>query len=269
LRKPAFVSINPTMGKPADIRHLRIVAILQREGYAAIDDLTGRLGVSAQTLRADMRDLSQQGRVRRHHGGASLPEAGTPAYAERHVQNAAAKATLARAAARHIAPGSAVFLSIGTTIEAVAMALSDRDLLQVVTNSPASAQVLVTSPGIAVSLTGGRMQPRNFGLSGAGAVAGAERFRCDTLLFSAGALDADGCLLDHHEDEVVVVQAMMRNARRCIAVLDTSKLGRSAPYRLGHLEEVDLLLTDEIPAWLARLAAACGTEVELALPDGG
>ena len=61
-------------------------------------------------------------------------------------------------------------------------------------------------------------------------------------------LDADGTLLDFDIREVQVSQAIIRNARRVILVTDGSKFLRSAPVRIAHLSDVDVLVTDRLPS---------------------
>ena len=47
-------------------------------------------------------------------------------------------------------------------------------------------------------------------------------------------------------DEVQVTQTIVKNARRVILVADSSKIGRPAPVRIGHLGMVDYFVTDRL-----------------------
>jgi DeoR family glycerol-3-phosphate regulon repressor len=73
-----------------------------------------------------------------------------------------------------------------------------------------------------------------------------------------GAIDTDGALLEFHEAEVAVAQAMLANARRVLVAADRSKFARTANYRLCTLKEVDALYTDAAPdrATAARARSA-------------
>ncbi|UNX53736.1 substrate-binding domain-containing protein [Georgenia sp. TF02-10] len=57
---------------PASRRALLLEA-LHRDGAVAVADLVDELGVSAVTVRRDIAQLVREGRVRRVHGGATLP----------------------------------------------------------------------------------------------------------------------------------------------------------------------------------------------------
>jgi DeoR family glycerol-3-phosphate regulon repressor len=250
----------------AETRHDHILAVLRRRGYAAIDELAAELSVTPQTIRRDLQELAGEGLVRRHHGGASLPSSiANTDYALRHVENAQAKARIAAAAAALVADGSSVFLTLGTTVEAVAEALTAKRELRVVTNSTAAARILGVSPGISVHVLGGAFRPTNGGLVGAFAAEAAARWRCDLLVKSVGAITPDGWLLDYHEDEVAVARTMIAHARATMLVADHTKFLKTAACVVAPLSAVTTLVTDRAPprSHAAALRQA-GTEVVVA-----
>lgn len=250
-------------------RHGRILEILRRRGYAAIDELAGALAVTPQTIRRDLHDLAAEGVLRRHHGGASLPSSiANTDYALRHVENAAAKRAIAQAAAERVPDGSSVFLTLGTTVEAVAEALAARRQLRVVTNSTAAARILGAAPGVSVQVLGGTFRAPNGGLVGPLTVELAARWRCDLLITGIGAIAADGWLLDYHEEEVAVARVMLAQARGAILVADHAKFLKTAACVLAPVAAMGLLVTDRPPPepHLAALRKA-GTEL-LVRPPG-
>ena len=257
-------TIEETAG--AEGRHRRILLLVQKLGYVSIEDLAGRFRVSPQTLRSDLRDLSARGLLRRHHGGASLlTTAVNTDYALRHVENAAAKAAMARRAAQVVSDNTSVFLTLGTTVEAVASALVGKRGLHVITNSTAAGAILGPEPEMTVHLTGGTMQRRNGGLTGPLAIEGIDRYRCDILLMSVGAVAPDGWLLDYHDDETAVARAMIANATRVVVLADHSKLARTARCKVANLRDISTLVTDApLPTALARLVRTAGVGVEVA-----
>lgn len=252
----------------ADIRRSGILdALRRRGGYAAIEELASGLSVTPQTIRRDVSELAEQGLLRRHHGGASLPSTiANTDYAGRHVENAARKARIARAAAALIPDGSSAFLTLGTTVEATAAALAatHRDLI-VVTNSSAAAHILGVAPGMRVHLLGGAWQARNGGVSGATTAEMAARWRCDALVTGTGGVAKDGWLLDYHEDEVAVARAMLAAAGRLVVVADTAKFRRVAPCRFARPGRGSAIVTDAAPpAEQRRALRDTGAEVVVA-----
>lgn len=239
-------------------------ALRRRGGYAAIEELALGLSVTPQTIRRDLSELAEQGLLRRHHGGASLPSTiAITDYAHRQVENAAGKARIARAAAERIPDGSSLFLTLGTTVEATAAALAatHRDLL-VVTNSSAAARILGGSPGMSVHLLGGPWRARNGGVAGATTAEMAGRWRCDALVTGTGGVGEDGWLLDYHENEAAVARAMLAGAGRLVVVADGAKFRRTAPCRVARPGPGTVLVTDGAPpAPHARTLRRAGADV--------
>jgi len=231
-------------------RHRDILEVLGRRGYASIDELVAAFDVTPQTLRRDLHELAERGLLRRHHGGASANSSTTNSdYAMRHVENAAEKARIGKAAAELVAPGVSLFLTPGTTVEATATAIAERrpEGLRVVTNSTVAATILERCPNISIQLTGGVWLANNRALGGASAVEMVEKYRCDLAITSIGAIDAAGCLLEYRDEEVVVARAMLHNARHKVLLADHTKFSRVATYKLGHLHDVTTLVTDRAP----------------------
>jgi DeoR family transcriptional regulator, glycerol-3-phosphate regulon repressor len=236
---------------PAETRQERILDVVRRRGYAGIDELVSRFDVTPQTIRRDLQELSARGLLRRHHGGASIPSSTVNTdYAQRHVEQAAEKERIAAAAASLVTSGSSLFMTPGTTVEAVAAAIARSDLtnLRVVTNSTVAAEILGKNRNIIICVTGGLWQAHNHALAGQAAVEMVERYRCDIMLTSIGAIDPDGWLLEFRDEEATVAKAMLANARRRILVADHSKFAKVAACKLAPISEMTTLVTDQPPS---------------------
>jgi len=246
-------------------RQRTILALARAAGRVAVDELTLRFEVSAQTIRKDLNDLCDRGLLARSHGGALLAS-GTEnvAYGARRALAQAAKQRIASRCAALIPDGSSLFLNIGTTTEAVARALTrHRDLL-VVTNNIHVVSILLPCPGVEVVIAGGPVRRADGGIVGEATVDLVSEFKLDFAVIGASALDEDGALLDFDYREVRVARAILGNARRAILVADASKFERSAPVRIGHVRQLFAFVTDQDPP--GKFAAACaaaGTLVEV------
>lgn len=230
------------------LRHPQILEITRREGQVSVEDLAKRFGVSVQTIRRDLTDLAEAGRLDRVHGGAVLP-GGTRniAYQDRRGLNAVAKVEIARAVAALIPNGASLFLNIGTTTEAVAEALMHHDGLLVVTNNMNVANCLMNSPGCDVIVAGGTVRPGDGGLVGHLTMQVVDQFRLDFAVIGCSALGLDGEVLDFDVAEVSVSQRMMARAGKTILAADGSKFARTAPARITQLCEVSWFVTDDAP----------------------
>lgn len=243
-----------------------VLALVRERGYAAIDELARLCGVTPQTMRRDINRLAEAGRLRRHHGGASAASSiANTAYAERRHELRREKQRIARAVSGAIPDRASLFLAIGTTGETIAAELATRQGLKIITNSTAAAMILNQAAGVEVFLTGGSMRKANNGLVGVTAVEAVSQFRCDLAVMSCGGIEQDGTLVDFEHAEVMVMRAMIANARGVLVAADHTKMHRPAAVRLAHLSEIGTLVTDQrLPRRLAAIAARCGTRVIVA-----
>ncbi|MDP2740975.1 MAG: DeoR/GlpR family DNA-binding transcription regulator [Pseudorhodobacter sp.] len=239
-----------------NFRQSEILGLARSEGRVVVEDLAERFGVTVQTIRRDLGELSDAGQLERVHGGA-MPRGGMAniGYEERRRMNAAAKAAIGRACAAAIPHNSSLFLNLGTTTEAVARALLAHDNITVITNNINVANILAASDACEVLLTGGTLRRSDGGLVGPLTARFVEQFKVDYAVIGTSALDADGDLLDFDLAEVGVSQTILRQARAAFLVADTSKLARRAPVRIASLADIDLWVTDAPPP--AGLAQAC------------
>ncbi|WOI56822.1 DeoR/GlpR family DNA-binding transcription regulator [Palleronia sp. LCG004] len=238
------------------IRHPEIIDIARREGKVTVEGLSAHFGVTLQTIRRDLADLAEAGRLERVHGGAVLPS-GTSniGYQDRRELNAEAKAAIAQACAGAIPDECSVFLNIGTTTEAVARhMLSHRNLL-VVTNNMNVGQILADNPDCNVVVTGGVLRRSDGGLMGDVATTSIRRFKFDIAVIGCSAIDDEGDLLDYDMQEVGVTRAILQHARQVFLAVDSSKFGRKAPVRVASLADLHRIFTDAAPP--DRFAARC------------
>ncbi len=227
------------------IRHPEILDIARREGKVTVEGLAEYFDVTLQTIRRDLTDLAEAGRLERVHGGAVLPSGTTNiAYEERRRLNAAAKSAMARACAAQIPAGSTVFLNIGTSTEAVAAELRHHRGLLVVTNNMNVANILSQNPDCRVIVTGGSLRQSDGGLVGDITSAAIRQFKFDIGVIGCSAIDRDGDMLDFDIEEVGVSRTILDRSRRTILIADHSKFQRTAPARISSLAGIDLFLTD-------------------------
>jgi DeoR family glycerol-3-phosphate regulon repressor len=129
-----------------------------------------------------------------------------------------------------------------------------RDLM-VISNNLNVVDMLAGSPSIETIVAGGRVRAADRAVVGPLAVEAIRQFKVDFAIIGASAIDSDGALLDFDVAEVQVSQTIIRHARQVILVADGAKVGRPAPVRIGHFEDVDFFVTDRLDD--AGLAAVC------------
>lgn len=247
----------------ANTRQNEIVTLLDEQERVEVEDLSQRFGVSLQTVRADLRDLSARGALSRVHGGAvRLSSAASQDYADRRRLNAGGKQAMALLAAELIPDNCSLTLNIGTSTEQVARALSGHRGLTVLSNNINIINSMMGGQAKELILVGGTVRQSDGAIVGEDAVEFIGRYKVDFAIIGASALDADGAVMDHDAREVSVARAILKNARKRVLVCDGSKFARSAPIRICDIADLDVVITDQpVPAEFAEAARAAGTRI--------
>lgn len=230
-------------------RQTDILEIAQTEGKVTVEDLADRFKVTVQTIRRDLAELADTGRLERVHGGAVLPSGvSNIGYEYRRSLYHDEKIAIAKRCAREIPDGCSVFLNIGTSTEQVARELLKCNDLMVVTNNINVANILVANENCEIVVAGGLLRRADGGLIGDLTSQVIAQFKFDYAVIGCSALDEDGDLLDFDVQEVSVSKSIIRQARRTFLVADNSKFSRSAPARIASLRDIDMFFTDKLPS---------------------
>ena len=245
-------------------RRQAIETRLAESGDVAVVDLARELRVSEMTVRRDLEALEGAGVLIRVHGGA-VSRAGRsyePPRVERATRAPAAKEAIGRAAATLVGEGDSAIIDVGTTTLELARALRGKHGLTVVTPSLPVAYELGDEPGIRVLVTGGTLRAGELSLVGPGAEDAFRELNCDVVFLGvAGVAVAEG-LTEYSLDDTRVKRAAIRSARRVVALVDATKLGRVALANVCPLTGVDMLVTDA-PATHPVVSAMVEAGVEL------
>jgi len=249
-------------------RQSEIMALARQHGRVEVEGLAGLFQVTPQTIRKDLNELCDTGLLERQHGGANLPSGVVNfAYEARRQQAADGKRSIGEAAAALIPDEASIIVTIGTTTEQVALALRRHRGILVVTNNINVANILRAAPEIEVVIAGGVVRHADGGVVGEAAVDFMRQFRVDYAVIGASGIDPDGTLLDYDFREVKVAQAIIETARKTILVADHMKFSRTAPVRIGHLSQIDMLVTDlSPPDPIVAICAAAAVKIEIAAP---
>ena len=250
-------------------RHAEIMRLVRDEGISGIAELAARLGVSQETIRRDVRPLTDDGQLLKMHGAVTLPYRVEEAPFERRMrENAEAKRAIAVQTALHIADGDSVMLDTGTTTSLLARELLKKRNLTVVTNSSDIARTLATVNGNTVYMAGGELHGDNGAAFGPSAIAFVERFKVRHAIISIGAVDSEAGLMDYNLAEAEFARVVLTRGQRATVVTDRSKFGRSGLVKVCGFADIDLMVTDALPdAELVAPLHEAGVTIEVARPE--
>lgn len=265
------------MAGKVERRQAALVAALQAGTHDA-QALARLLGVSLVTIRRDLRQLAEAGRLVRTFRGAVPWEGHEPELspARRKHLNRAAKQAMARTAAALIRPGESLILDGGSSTAALAQQLRGRSGLRVITNSLEVMATLTAEEGIELVMLGGTVRTMSYSTGGPLAELVLRRLTADRVFLGTDGIVAGRGLCEATSAQIQLKEAMMAQAGQICVLADASKLGRPAQQAWAPLDRPWTLITDDsaTDAQLAPFRALAGVEVVVAArspaePDPG
>lgn len=229
-------------------RQQELLELIASSGAQQIDGLAHRFGLTTQSIRRDINVLCELGLARRLHGGVDLPvlPQNSPVNARSRLQSAA-KQLIAERIASEIPDGSTVFLGIGTTVQATAVALRDHHSLIAVTNNLDVALVLGDVPEIELHVTGGLWRANDRDVVGLESIRYFEKFHATHAVVGAGALSAATGALDFSHRDAQITTAILENSRLSYLAADVTKWDRPAAVRAAPFSSFSTFVTDHLP----------------------
>lgn len=243
----AHRDIEPDPGQtPLSNRGLEICDVLSRSGFATVEELGARLGVSTATIRRELTRLEETGKVLRTHGGARIAQmpGWTLPQAVRTTIHKREKIAIARAIGDMIAEKECVMIDAGTTMLEVARVLAGRKDLSFVTVGLGTANVLENEQVDRFVLIGGDFCPHNQSFSGPLARDALRRIRSDSALLSTAGIDLERGVTTMADLDVAATQrTIIEGARRVIIGADHTKFTSSAYAVVTPLDQIDTIVT--------------------------
>lgn len=240
----------------AEIRRQSIMEIVQRQGFASLDQLSSALDVSESTVRRDLAVLEKTGKARRTHGGVFYT--GSQPHVSHFLQNqsrsTARKRAIARAAAARVQDGDTLILDGGSTAFELAQCLVGRNL-QVVTNSLPVVNLLSQTDATDVIVLGGFVHSRTGVVLGPYAVQMLEHIHCRWAFLGVAGLDGES-LFNSNQLLVETERAMIQSADTVCVLADSSKFGQKGMTWLCGWEGIDQVVVD------SELAAEWKTQLQ-------
>ncbi|NVK20330.1 MAG: DeoR/GlpR transcriptional regulator [Methylocystaceae bacterium] len=230
-----------------NIRQQDIAEWLHQVQSATIQDLSDQFRVSDETIRRDLRHLSENGLVEKFHGGVrfNVPSAEAPFKSRMRVM-AQEKSQIAVRAAKLIENEATVFLDNSSTACFLARQLAKRNDLTIITLSLEIANILSTGPkGNRVILSGGELRAEDQTLTGTEAINFITQFTPNMCFISVAAVSPIHGCMDFDLFESDFKRAVIPLADQVVLLSDHSKFDKSGLIKVCDLSAFNTLVTDQ------------------------
>jgi DeoR/GlpR family transcriptional regulator of sugar metabolism len=245
-------------------RQDQILLRARADGRVDVGKLAVDLGVAAETVRRDLRQLVDRGVLQRVHGGAyPVESAGFETnIAHRSSSLIAEKRRIGAAAAERLHGAETVYIDEGVTPQFVAEALPPEVRLTVVTSSLLAATALAESPSVTVLLLGGRLRGRTMATVDHWATQMLGELVIDLAYLGANGISREHGLTTPDPAVAAVKSQVVARARRKVFVGLHTKFGVSSFCRFAQVADFEALVTDTgLSAGEAHRFAVLGPQV--------
>ncbi|MFI6703768.1 DeoR/GlpR family DNA-binding transcription regulator [Streptomyces sp. NPDC050509] len=234
----------PERLRAADRRAL-ILRMVAADGTAAVEELARTLAVTPSTIRRDLAQLTEQGKLARTYGGAITPgHTPEPSLNQRSGLAVAEKDRIARWAAARIAHGDTVILDAGTTTGRLAHHVRGRSELTVITNGLTTLVELAEADGVEVITLAGTLRHVSHGFVGPLAELTLSRLTADKVFLGADGLDAKLGICEASLQQTSLKELMAARGAELYVLADSSKFGQRPFTAWAPLDRAWTLVTD-------------------------
>jgi DeoR/GlpR family transcriptional regulator of sugar metabolism len=209
-------------------------------------DLSVQLTVSEDTIRRDLNELAENGKILKVHGGALSKSFHYP-FEQAEFYAKEAKKEIARKTLRLIQEDMTLLIGGGTTMIEVARLIPDSLSCTCFTISPLVALELAEHANTNVMLVGGQLSKNAHINIGSQVINQLSEIKADLCLLGANAISLEEGITDSDWEVVQVKKAMIRSAQKTAVISIAEKLNSVQKMKVCNLNAIHYLVTDVKP----------------------
>ncbi len=228
-------------------RQAFIVHQVNLHNKVLLTDLSEQIKVSNDTIRRDLQELADLGKVIKVHGGALSPSFHSGYNANKEVYAYTQKKIIAKKAASLIKNGMFVMTGGGSTVIEMARALP-RDLQATFISGSIPALFEYSShPNIEVIAIGDKIAKNSKITVGSEAISKIREFRVDLCFLGVNAINLETGISDNDWDIVQIKKAMIDSAEKLVCLTISEKINSRQPIQICDLKRINTLITEMSP----------------------
>jgi len=229
----------------AEERKQEIMKLLRMQSKIVVPELCDYFGVSASTIRNDLRQLEKEKQLKRTHGGAIISsKTGLEYLPENKVRMTEQKRAIALAALDCIEDGDRIAVMTGTTSFELLQLLPRRNNLMVVLNDISFASWLEQNTDFDIWILGGALRKKYHYTTSPFHDDFLDMINIDKIFITCNGITTEKGVTTPDLETALITQRVIKASDEKIVLCDSSKIGRVAFAQTMCLQEVDELITD-------------------------
>lgn len=206
--------------------------------------LCSDINVSEDTIRRDLQELAEGGKIIKVHGGALSHSFNQVYFPSEGVYSQNQKQTIAQKAISLIHNGMFILTSGGTTIMELARSLPPELKATFISGSIPAILEYMHHPNIEVILIGDRISKNSKITVGSEAITKIKQIKPDLCFLGTNAIDLEHGVTDSDWEVVQLKKAMIEASKKVVFLTIAEKINTVQPIPVCGLEEVDMLITE-------------------------
>jgi DeoR/GlpR family transcriptional regulator of sugar metabolism len=209
--------------------------------------LSHEISVSEDTIRRDLQELADDGKIIKVHGGALSHSFNKLYFPTNGVYSEQFKKIIAQKAVGLISNGMSVLTSGGTTILEMARLLPPQLKATFISGSIPAVLEYMHHPNIDVILIGDHVSKSSKITIGPDAIAKIKQIRADLCFLGTNAIDLQNGVTENDWDVVQLKRAMIDSSERVVCLAISEKLNKFQPIQVCEPKKIDILITELSP----------------------
>ncbi|WP_426239255.1 DeoR/GlpR family DNA-binding transcription regulator [Pararhizobium sp. DWP1-1-3] len=255
--KQEFASLSP------EERQSIIVEKVNATGRVVAATLAQEFGVSEDSIRRDLRDLSDAGLVQRFHGGASRLVTPALDFHRRETIGAGEKQLIGRAVAATIPEGATLLVDSSTTVIHFLRSLPPTLSVRIITTAVDVAAAALDHPLAEVIMIGGRLGRLTRNATGASAIEAIRALKADYCILGTCGVDNNLMVRADDFDDAYLKATMIKASNKTLLLATAEKLGQAATYEVAPVSVVSTLFTSNHDNAILKRIQELGVDIEL------
>lgn len=207
-------------------------------------DLSVHINVSDDTIRRDLQELSEAGKLIKVHGGALSPSFHNGRHTSREVYSYTQKKIIAQKAVSMIKDGMFVLTGGGTTIIELARALPSTLHATFISGSIPAIYEYMNHPNIDVIVIGDKISKNSKITVGLEAISRIRQLKADVCFLGINALNLENGVSDNDWEVVQIKKAMIEAAQKLVCLTIAEKINSQQPFQVCDSSKINTLITE-------------------------
>ncbi len=219
-----------------------------QHGTVSLDELTEYFDVSTNTIRRDLSELTERGRIKKVYGGVSANDDPTPiSMPTRSSKNVYEKALIGELAAQFVEDSTTVFVDSGSTALTIVPYLATHHDITVVTHSLGALYEASKYPNLKIVALGGLYNFATSSFTDSQAMEMLSRISLNTVFIAATGVSLTRGLTNTTFSEAEIKRSATQNGKQIILMADHSKFDNTSIISFCNFDSLYAVVTDKLP----------------------